>query len=159
MQASKALLAVFVCLTMVFALISAWEFVGPGGQKSTVTVTQSVQTSTLVSGLKDSGYIQIGTVGYFNYTRVMFSGSAPTNQPIRLGGTTFTYVARNGTSTGCVCYTFKVTFHDNSSENLIANSYPTNFESVLVFSKHTGPIAGLFLVPSGGPLIYVLVTV
>ena len=157
MQVSKALLAVFACLTIVLALISALEFVALGGQKS--TVTQSVQTSTLVNGLKDSGYIQIGTVGYFNYTRVLFSGSAPTNQPIKLGGTTFTYVVPNATTTGCVCYTFKVTFQDNSPENLIANSYPTNFESVIVFSTHTGPIAGLVLVPSNGPLIYVMVTV
>ena len=155
MRVNKALLALFVSLTIVFALISVWEFASLG-QKS--SVTQSVETSTLVNGLKDRGYIQIGTVGYFNYTKVPFSESAPTNQPIKLGATTFTYVPPNATSTGCVCYTFSVTFQDNSSESLRASSYPTHFASVLVFSKHTRPTARLFIVPSARPQIYVMVT-
>jgi hypothetical protein len=162
MEASKFLLAVFVALTIVFALISSLEFGQLSQMASTHSTSLSVQISnstTASNPFKDNGYIQIGTIGYFNYSRVPFSGYNPITSPIKLGSTTFTYLIPNATSTGCVCYTFKVTFQGNSSESLTASSYPTNFESVIVFSKHSGPTAGLLLVPSGGTAIYVMVTV
>ena len=138
---------------------------------TTTTTTQLTTTQTQTSGsnpFQDNGYITIGSVGNFIYTRIPISGYEPTASTT-LQNVTFTYLKPNGTTTGAICYSFKATFQDSSSENLTACSFPTNFETSVVFSNHTTthnsipptttPTAGLILIPSGGPYIYALVSI
>src|ERR1700674_949651 len=141
MKATTMLLALFVGLTIVFASISVFEFAQLSNQKalstttatttSTVTTTittQLITTQTQTSGsnpLKDNGYVSIGSVGNFIYTRITISGGAPTASTT-LQNVTVTYLKPNATTTGGICYAFKATFQDSSSETLTACSYPTN---------------------------------
>jgi len=186
MKATTMLLALFVVLTIVFASISVFEFAQSGNQKTqsnstttttaTTTITTTITTpsstsQTQTSGsspFKDNGYVTIGSIGNFIYTRIPTSGGEPTASTT-LQNVTFAYLKPNATITGCISYEFKVTFQDGSSENLTAQSCPTNFETSFVFSNHTThqnttppttpPTAGLMLIPSGGPYIYALVSI
>lgn len=170
MKPSRVFLGAFVILTIAFAFISAFEFVQLGNGRiqsnqtttTTTTVTTTIITQTSLSstvGFPDNGYIQIGSVGYFAYTRIATSSGVPTTSTQTFQSVTFAYVKPNATITGGVCDVFKVTFQvDGSSENLTACSYPTNLETVVVFSKHANPTAGLMFVASNGS-VYLLVSI
>lgn len=162
MRAATILLVLFIVLTAIFASISAFEYQkAPATYTTTITTQLGTGQTSLTSAsnpFPDNGYISIGGVGYFSYMKVPTSAGQPTVSTETLQNTTFTYLVPTATTTGAVCLAFKVAFQDGSSENLTACSYPTNFETSLVFSKHIKPIAGLMFIPSGGSTIYILVS-
>jgi hypothetical protein len=168
MKAATILLALFVVLTMAFASISAFEYFNYGTAVATTTTITTTITAQLGTGqtyihfksssnpLQKNGNITIGGTDLFVYTSLQSPGVEPTPNTI-LENVTFTYLKPNATITGCISYEFKVTFQGGSSENLMAQSCPTNFETTLVLSNHQTPTAGLLLMPSVG--IYALVSI
>jgi hypothetical protein len=163
MKAGTMLLALFVVLTMAFASISAFEYLNYGAASATTTTITMTSTSQKHIQFKSSsnppqknGNITIGSTDLFTYTSLQTPGVGP-SPSTTLENVTFTYLKPNATITGCIQYEFKATFQDGSSENLIAQSCPTNFETVLALSNHNIPTAGLLLMHSGG--VYALVSV
>jgi len=147
MKAATILLALFVILTIVFASISVFEYFNPTAQPlqllttvTTIITTQPSTSQTQTSGsnpFKDNGYITIGSIGNFIYARIPILTSGEPTASTTLQNVTFTYLKPNATTTGAICYTFKTTFQDGSSETLTACSYPTGFATDVVFSNHT----------------------
>ena len=168
MKAATMLLALFVVLTMAFASISTFEYLDYGAAAATTTTITTTMTAKLGTGqayvhfksrsnpLQKNGNITIGSTDLFVYTSLQSPGAEPTPSTT-LENVTFTYLKPNATITGCISYEFKVTFQGGSSENLMAQSCPTNFETTLVLSNHQKPTEGLLLMPSVG--IYALASI
>lgn len=165
---SAMLLALFVVLTIVFASISAFEYLNhstTGSATTTITTTITAQSGTGQAYIhfrsssnppQKNGTITIGSTDLFTYTSLETPGVEP-NPSTTLENVTFTYLKPNATITGCIQYEFKAAFQDGSSENLTAQSCPTGFETTLVLSKHQTPTVGLLLMPSVG--VYALVSI
>jgi hypothetical protein len=75
---------------------------------------------------------------------------------VSFNNVTFAYCVPNATITGGYVYFFKITFEDGVSEELMASSFPTMFETDMTFTNHSNPKAGLLLIPQTG--IYLLVS-
>jgi hypothetical protein len=161
-----SVILVVLASSLVFVVAEPQSVMRPVTTTTTVTATVIMQSNasgisfaSLPASFPDSGDILVVNIGYFAYMKIATSGLVPRTNTQTFQNVTFTYVEPKATITGAVCDAFNANFQvDGSSENLRACSYPTNFETVVVFSKHVKPTAGLMLVPFPGS-VYLLVSI
>lgn len=127
----------------------------------TKTMTQILNMSEgqpIPGFLRDKGRIIIQDVGNFEYVQFeVHPSSEMYGSEVTLRNVTFTYLDK-GIIIGPVCHYFNIAFQDGSSEEIPGCSYPTTFESLIRFSDHNNPKAGLIILNLQiGQMVYILV--
>ncbi len=154
MKKSNVVLATFVVLTLIFASAAVYEYTQVGNLNSKLQASSQITQAPEILGEK--GSIEIGGLGSFAYAK---ANASATNgyASVAFSLTNVSFVPVTGkTVTGAACADYEIGFQDGTSEELLACSYPTNFPTAIVFTKHTSPQAGLIYSPSG--LLYFLVS-
>jgi hypothetical protein len=169
MQTTKILLTLFVILSIVFAVLAAFEYTQSGPRTTTTTTTTTTLQVSVITLTQPPG------------------SSAPQTPPavISIGGTTFTYSEWNSstpdtftisgvkfalwvnttvTYSGGSCYGpggyggYVITFPDGSTQTLNTCIAGINTPIFIYLSSHVDPQAGLLVDPSTQSIYFLVST-